>query len=165
MMPQFNLAFYGGQIFWLLVCFCVLYICVRYIFLPRVAKQIAEREQYIQQMTDKAAAINDMREKRAQDYAIYEQQTVEQSARMMQQAHEDIAAEHSAQEDHLLHVLKAHTDKVEKEVNAQQRQIFDNIKLIAGQFLGVIFGALYHVCPNKAKLNYVLDKQIKEQNK
>lgn len=57
-MPQFDLTTYSSQIFWLSICFALLYICVSKIILPRIATIIKERTDSIQSNNTIAADLN-----------------------------------------------------------------------------------------------------------
>jgi F-type H+-transporting ATPase subunit b len=48
-MPQFEIATYPSQIFWLLVCFSVLCIAMRLIVVPRLTSSLESREQRLQE--------------------------------------------------------------------------------------------------------------------
>jgi len=53
-MPQFDFATFSEQIFWLLICFFVLYFSVSRIVLPRIAAILKDRDQRIQSDNDSA---------------------------------------------------------------------------------------------------------------
>ena len=57
-MPQFDLTTYSSQIFWLTICFALLYICVSKIILPRIANIIKERTDSIQSNNSVAGDLN-----------------------------------------------------------------------------------------------------------
>ena len=57
-MPQFDLTTYSSQIFWLILCFIVLYLFFAFIIIPRIANIIGEREQIIEGNKNYAEKIN-----------------------------------------------------------------------------------------------------------
>lgn len=44
MLPQFEVSFFPAQIFWLIVCFGIFYVFVKYSFLPKITDILAKRE-------------------------------------------------------------------------------------------------------------------------
>mgnify|MGYP003705910765 CR=1 FL=1 len=46
-MPQFNFATFAGQIFWLLICFGILYYAISRIIIPRISVILDNRKQKI----------------------------------------------------------------------------------------------------------------------
>lgn len=55
--PQLDFATYPSQIFWLLVCVCVLFSFVKLVFVPRLAYILDTREKRIQGDKDKAQDV------------------------------------------------------------------------------------------------------------
>lgn len=53
-MPQFDLAVFTSQIFWLAVCFLVLYLAMSKIYLPRIKFILRKRERIVDVNTFKA---------------------------------------------------------------------------------------------------------------
>lgn len=49
-MPQLDVATYSSQIFWLLTCLVVLYVSLRYIFIPRLENSINARKKRIESL-------------------------------------------------------------------------------------------------------------------
>ena len=49
-MPQFDVAYFSSQIFWLLICFSVIYLLVKKIFMPRMSQIIDDRTDKIEQL-------------------------------------------------------------------------------------------------------------------
>lgn len=58
-MPQFNPLSFSSQLFWLIICFGVFYICMSKIFLPRIRKILHERNHDIDHNTSLAEEINE----------------------------------------------------------------------------------------------------------
>jgi len=58
-MPQFDLTRFPTQIFWLVVCFAVLYFLMAKAVLPKIGKTIESREHKIQADLDAAQKAND----------------------------------------------------------------------------------------------------------
>ena len=161
-MPQFDLAWFPSQIFWLIVCFCVLYWAVSRFFLPPVAQIIKERTQKIQAVLRQADELNAKADRLIQAHDTYLNKAQEQSARMIQKVHEDIAAGHARQEQHFLNVLKSSTAKAEKEVSEKHKDVRLHLKEITAQFLDIIFETIYRVRPHKASVNKAIDAHLKE---
>lgn len=87
-MPQFDSTFFPSQVFWLLVCFAVLYFAMSKIYLPRITSIIKERKKAIehdsllsQQLNHKIALISEnTTDLRNRSFAQY-QTTLDQAAK------------------------------------------------------------------------------------
>ena len=58
-MPQFDVKSFPSQVFWLVVCFAVLYVLMAKLVLPRIGRTIESRESKIQSDLDAAQKAND----------------------------------------------------------------------------------------------------------
>ncbi len=161
-MPQFELAWFPGQIFWMTACFCVLYWAVSRFFLPPVERIVNERTQKIQAVLRQADELNACADRLRQAHEAYVNKAQEQSARMIQKMHEDIAADHALQEQHFLNVLKSSSARAEKEVSAKQTETHLHLKEITSQFVDIVFRTVYRVRPRKSAVNNAVNAHLKE---
>ena len=58
-MPQFNFATFTGQIFWLIICFGILYYCISRIIIPRIFSIVDARRQRIKIDSGFATALQE----------------------------------------------------------------------------------------------------------
>ena len=56
-MPQLEISTFPSQIFWLIVSFFILYLCISRIIIPKISKVLREREQQIQQNIKESETI------------------------------------------------------------------------------------------------------------
>ncbi len=164
-MPQFELSWFPSQIFWLVVCFCILYWTISRILLPPVVRVMKEREQKIQSVLRQADELNAQVDLLMQTRHKYLNKAQEKSDEIIQKAHEEITNNHILQEQHFLNVLKSNTAKTEKELNAKRREVCSHLKNITIQFLEIIFKTIYHVHPRKSSIGKAMDAHLKEFSK
>lgn len=58
MLPQLDLSTYVSQAFWLVLCFCLLWICVANFITPKIADVIEQRKRKINEYVQKADKLN-----------------------------------------------------------------------------------------------------------
>jgi len=68
MLPQFNPAFFATQLFWLAVCFGMLYFLMARIALPRIAEVLSERQRRIDDDLERANQLKTQTELAIQAY-------------------------------------------------------------------------------------------------
>lgn len=80
--PQLNISTYSSQVFWLAISFCLLYILMSRLALPRVTEVMDMRQTQINVNLDRAAQLNDeaKRAHEALDGALAEAQEVARNA-------------------------------------------------------------------------------------
>jgi F-type H+-transporting ATPase subunit b len=70
-MPQFDLSFFWGQIFWMLVGFGFLYLMMSYLICPMLEEIMSDREEKIKTALQQAEKINGQAEKINQRYQAF----------------------------------------------------------------------------------------------
>ncbi|KAF0117363.1 MAG: F-type H+-transporting ATPase subunit b [Rhodospirillaceae bacterium] len=68
MLPQFNPAFFATQLFWLAMCFGVLYFLMARIAVPRIAEVLSERQRRIDDDLERASQLKTQTESAIQAY-------------------------------------------------------------------------------------------------
>ena len=67
-MPQFNAATFPSQLFWLIITFVSLYICMNFLILPRIRNNIRLRKNKISNDIERAELLKDQIEKTINEY-------------------------------------------------------------------------------------------------
>ena len=57
MLPQLEIGTYSSQIFWLVICVSIIYVCLKHIFIPRIENSIEARSHYIQKLMIEASKM------------------------------------------------------------------------------------------------------------
>ena len=123
-MPQFDLTRVPTQIFWLVVCFAVLYFLMAKAVLPKIGATIESREHKIQADLDAAQKANDAARAAGveQDKALAEARG--QASGLIREASEAAAAQTSAK----LHEV---SDRLGAEIVAAEKRIGEQRKVTA----------------------------------
>ena len=67
-MPQFDLAHFPSQIFWLLITFSFLYIVVRWVILNKIRESLIHRKDVLDGWLEEASQLRDHAEKTSSEY-------------------------------------------------------------------------------------------------
>ena len=78
-MPQLEISTFPSQIFWLIVSFFILYLCISRIIIPKISKVLREREQQIQQNIKESETIYKKTEDINKKYEILKKETEEEA--------------------------------------------------------------------------------------
>ena len=89
-MPQFETAFYGGQIFWLMISFGFLYLMMSQLICPMIEEVLAEREKKIQALLNEAEMLNGQAADLHQRYQTYLMDAEREKIEKIQKAQNDI---------------------------------------------------------------------------
>ncbi len=69
-MPQLNPKYWASQAFWLILVFSILYVSVAKFYLPKIKKNLDDRENKIKEDLDEANRLKDLSEKKLKEYKI-----------------------------------------------------------------------------------------------
>lgn len=161
-MPQFDIAWFPSQIFWLVISFIILYVGIARFLLPPVVQVISERKQKIQSILREADETNSAADRLRQEHEKYINKAEEQSARIMQKAHEDIVVDHMQQEQHFLKVLKKSSLNAETDILKRHQAVYAHIKEITVQFLNIVFDTLYKIQPKRSSVSRAVKEHLEE---
>ncbi len=141
-MPQFNPAHFPNQIFWLVVCFAVLYFLMAKVVLPRIGKTIESREAKIQSDLDAAQKAND-----AARVAAAEQEKALTAARgeasqLVRAAADTAAKETTARMHEIGDKLAADITAAEKRIADQRSQAMTGLTGMSAEIATAVLGKL-----------------------
>ena len=117
MLPQLDLSTYSSQIFWLLLCFCLLWFMVSVFVTPKIADVVEQRKRKINEYIKKADSLNSQAKLALDNY----NETLTQAEK---KAEQEIAKEQNALKDY----LKNTENKMSAELN---KKIADNEFILA----------------------------------
>ena len=69
-MPQLDPKYWASQAFWLVLVFSILYISIAKFYLPKIKKNIDDRESKIKEDLDEANKLKNLSEKKIKEYEI-----------------------------------------------------------------------------------------------
>lgn len=117
MLPQLDLSTYSSQIFWLLLCFCLLWFLVSVFVTPKIADVVEQRKRKINEYIKKADNLNSQAKLALDNYN-------ETLAQTEKKAEQEIAKEQNKLKDY----LKNTENKMSAELN---KKIADNEFILA----------------------------------
>ena len=117
MLPQLDLSTYSSQIFWLLLCFCLLWLMVSVFITPKIADVVEQRKRKINEYIKKADSLNSQAKLALDNYN-------ETLAQAEKKAEQEIAKEQNKLKDY----LKNTENKMSAELN---KKIADNEFILA----------------------------------
>ena len=67
-MPQLDPKYWASQAFWLILVFSILYISIAKFYLPKIKKNLDDRESKIKEDLDEANKLKNLSEKKIKEY-------------------------------------------------------------------------------------------------
>ena len=141
-MPQFDVKAFPSQIFWLVVCFAVLYFLMAKLVLPRIGKTIESREHKIQADLDAAQKAKDAARATGaeQDKALAEARG--QASGLIREASEAAAAQSSAKLHEVGERLAGDIAAAERRIGEQRTQTLAGLASMSTDIATAVLGKL-----------------------
>ena len=136
-MPQLDLATYSSQIFWLITCLSVLFVSLKYYFIPRLESSIKNRQRKIEKMLSDA---QDMRLESENLNKIYEEEIKKAHLKNALIAKEAVLEFDKKCTEKLEALSKEHSKKYEamsKDLEKAKKQFLDAIESKSQNLLDV----------------------------
>ena len=117
-MPQLDPTYWASQAFWLILTFSVLYISIARFYLPKIKKNLEDRENKIKEDLDEANNLKNLSEKKLKEYEVILQDAKIEVAKILLESknklNKDIQTKKSAMEK-----------EIENEIEKAQQKIFE----------------------------------------
>lgn len=120
-MPQLDFTTYSSQIFWLLICFAVLYIFAAFVILPRIREILKERKGVISADISSAEALDrKIEEMHQKTDALRKEATKQYQSKL-----EEVTKKASAEREKMVEELK---DKIENMTKKSRSELRDFVE-------------------------------------
>lgn len=142
-MPQFDLAPYLSQAFWMLICFGVMYLLVSYLIMPMLDDVFDERDRLIQTNLEAAERINKRAELLIKEYDEFMLSADQRKAAMLKAVYEDMNRTTSKIEGEHDKLVRKQIQKTEDELHRLRSQLHaqsDNIAALVADKLAKKLG-------------------------
>ncbi len=132
-MPQLDVSTYSSQIFWLVVTFCVLYVLLWKIALPKVGEVMSQRASKVDQDLTSASNLKKEAETILADYEARLAAAKSDAQSVMKQAADEIAADAAKQNDALTAKLEKKMQEAEQRISEAKADALSNVMGMAGE--------------------------------
>lgn len=124
-MPQFNFSTYSSQIFWLLVCFGIFFLYVKFHFLPKLNDILKKRNEEVSSANAEIVLNN----KHAKENFAESEATIKKAHSLANKIIADAQAKAQKQEDDILKKIHNEQRKVIEEMLEKQKEDFSKEKM------------------------------------
>ncbi|WP_421994237.1 hypothetical protein [Reyranella sp.] len=141
-MPQFDVSRFPSQIFWLVVCFAVLYFLMSKLVLPGIGKTMEERERKIQGDLDAAQKANDVARAAAADQEKALGAARGEASQVLRAASEAAAGQTSARMHEIADKLAADIAAAERRIADQRNQAMAGLTGMSAEIASAVMSKL-----------------------
>ena len=157
-LPQFDPAWWPGQIVWVLIIFAVLYFVLSKLLLPRVGGAIDNRAKVIADDIADARALRDEAQAQAAEAEAQTKAARAQSQKTASDAKSAAAAEAALRDAEQEAELNAKLDAAETQIRAARDKAMKNVSTIAAETAQAITAKLTGKAATEAEVKSALAK-------
>ena len=122
-MPQLDPKYWASQAFWLILVFSILYISIAKFYLPKIKKNLDDRESKIKEDLDEANKLKNLSEKKIKEYEIILENSKKEVTKILLESkntlNKDIQNKKNAMEKEIENeILKAQREILEMKKNS-----------------------------------------------
>ena len=130
-MPQLDPSSFPTQLFWLIVCFSILYLVMWKVVLPKIADVLRERQERMDDDLEKAEKLKADAQEVLEAYQKTMTEGRNEAQSILRAAGEKISAENAARQDELSKRLATETAEAEARIAEAKQQALANIQTVA----------------------------------
>ena len=117
-MPQLDPTYWASQAFWLILVFSVLYVSIAKFYLPKIKKNLDDRENKIKEDLDEANNLKTLSEKKLKEYEIILENSKKEVIKILLESKNILDKE-------IQNKKKIMENEIEIEISKAQKEILD----------------------------------------
>ena len=161
-MPQLDPTYWASQAFWLILVFSILYISIAKFYLPKIKKNLDNRENKIKEDLDEANNLTALSEKKLKEYELTLEGSRKEVAKILleskNQLEKDIQSKKEAVEKEIqIEILKA-----QKEIKDLKKNSINSINAISQEITSNIIEKMSGDKLNESSIKAAIDEVAKK---
>tara|TARA_B100000945_G_C20113017_1_gene471202 strand:- start:12 stop:587 length:576 start_codon:yes stop_codon:yes gene_type:complete len=126
-MPQLDPKYWASQAFWLILVFSILYISISKVYLPKIKKNLDDRENKIKEDLDEANNMKSLSEKKLKEYSAIIENSKKEVAKILLESKNTLNKDIQSKKDIMEKEIENEISKAHKEILQLKK---DSIKSI-----------------------------------
>ena len=163
-MPQLDPTYWASQAFWLILVFSILYISIARFYLPKIKKNLNDRENKIKEDLDEANELKKLSEKKLAEYDLIMENSKKEISKTILEAKKKLSDDIGVKKSSIEKEIEIEITKTQKDIlNLKKNSIksINNIsKEIAANIIEKIVGDKLNESSIQASIDEVSKKNL-----
>ena len=159
-MPQLNPAFFGTQLFWLVVTFVVLYLLLSRMALPGVKRVLKKREETISGDLTRAQKLKEEAEATLEAYRKSLADARADAQRLQREVTEAASAEAAKQQAAIAQRISAQVAEAERRILEQRNQAIAGLRAVATEVAQATLARLTGTTADAAQVDAAVARSL-----
>ena len=130
-MPQLDPKYWASQAFWLVLVFSILYISIAKFYLPKIKKNIDDRESKIKEDLDEANKLKNLSEKKIKEYEIILENSKKEVTKILLESKNTLNKDIKNKKDSMEKEIENEISKAQKEILEMKKNSINSINNIS----------------------------------
>ena len=130
-MPQLDPKYWASQAFWLILVFSVLYISIANFYLPKIKKNLDNRENKIKEDLDEANNLKILSEKKLKEYEVILQNSKKEVAKILLESKNKLDSDIQNKKNTIEKEIENELSKAQKEILELKKNSINSINIIS----------------------------------
>ena len=163
-MPQLDPKYWASQAFWLVLVFSILYISIAKFYLPKIKKNLDDRESKIKEDLDEANKLKNLSEKKIKEYEIILENSKKEVTKILLESKNTLNKDIQNKKDSMEKEIENEVSKAQKEIIEIKKSSISSInnisQEIASNIIEKISGDRLNESSTKAVIEDISKKNI-----
>ena len=130
-MPQLDPKYWASQAFWLILVFSILYISIAKFYLPKIKKNLDDRESKIKEDLDEANKLKNLSEKKIKEYEIILENSKKEVTKILLESKNTLNKDIKNKKDSMEKEIENEILKAQKEISEMKKNSINSINNIS----------------------------------
>ena len=161
-MPQLDPKYWASQAFWLILLFSILYISIAKFYLPKIKKNLDDRENKIKEDLDEANKMKNLSEKKLHEYNIVLENSKKEVAKILLESKNTLNKDIQSKKNAMEKEIENEISKAQKEILQLKKNSINSINNISQEITSNIIEKISGDKLNESSIKAVVEDVSKK---
>ena len=162
-MPQLDPTYWASQAFWLILIFTILYLSIAKIYLPKIKKNLDDRENKIKEDLDEANNLKNISEKKLKEYEQILQNSKSEVTKILLDSKNKLNNDIKNKKLIIEKEIENEISKAQKEILEQKKNSINSINIISQEIASTIIEKISGDKLNESSIKAVVEEISKKK--
>ena len=161
-MPQLDPKYWASQAFWLVLVFSILYLSIAKFYLPKIKKNLDNRESKIKEDLDDANKLKNLSEKKIKEYEIILENSKKEVTKILLESKNILNKDIKNKKDSMEKEIENEISKAQKEILEMKKNSISSISNISQEIASNIIEKMSGDKLNESSIKAVVEDVSKK---
>ena len=162
-MPQLDPTYWASQAFWLILVFSILYISIAKFYLPKIKKNLDDRENKIKEDLDEANNLKSLSEKKFKEYEVILENSKKEVTKILLESKNQLDEDIKNKKETMEKEIETEVSKAQKEILDLKKNSINSINIISQDIASNIIEKMSGDILNESSVKAVVEDVAKRK--